>query len=144
MLDQAAAAGVVVLPCGGGPAEAVAPKSVEEMIGQCVEARVFQGGAEGADGFPIAPLLFRGGGIPGVEGIERLAVEPLPRDVRRVEAILVLRPLGIEAHHAAVGQALGGIEQRGVGPGVEVEAAGGVGEGQHQVGLAALGLAVAA
>jgi hypothetical protein len=55
-----------------------------------------------------------------------------------------LRPFGIEPQHAAVGHAPGGLEQRRVGPGVELEAAGGVGEGEDQVGLAALGLAVAA
>ena len=43
-----------------------------------------------------------------------VTIETLPGDVAGVEAVLVLRPVGIEAEHGAIGEAGSGIEERRV------------------------------
>ena len=108
MLDKAAAAGVVVLFRCGRAAEAVA-QVLEDMRAKPAQPRVGDRRAEALDVGVVALLFFAGDRVSGEEVGDGGVVEGMPREVVRIDAVLVLRPLAFEADDGVVGEFFRGV-----------------------------------
>ena len=140
MFDQAAAAGVVVAFGGGRAAESVAELG-EETLAETVQPGVGDGGAEALDFREIAVLFFAGGGIAGIEVVQRPRIGLMERELLGIQAVLVLNPFSLKPDDGGFGKGVGLLIDGRVRPDLEGEMPGGVGEGEFQIGLVGLGLA---
>ena len=112
---------------------------LEEEFGEGLEAGFGEGGDEGGDGLVVAGLFFGEGGVSGEEGGLFLGGGLAGGPVLGVDAVLVLDPVAGELEGVAGLEGGEEVELGVVGPGLEGEGSGGVGEDEFVVGLAGAG-----
>ena len=106
-----------------------------------MQPRIPDGVAEQPDLREVAVLLLADLGVTGQEIRDGTLVELMPREVVRIHAILVLRPLRFEPDDLTFRQFLRRSVHRRVGPDLQREISGRVREDHFEVGLAALSAA---
>jgi len=114
-------------------------ENFEEDLAKSVQARVSDGFAKPLNFREVAVLFFADRGIAGEEIQQGVFPGFEKREIFGIDAVGIHGPLGFEAEHLVEIERIGILVDRRVRPDFDGEMAGGIGEGEFEIGFARLG-----